>query len=82
MLMTTVLEYLVLVAFFVGMMVVGHIGLQEMLVFPQSTALYYGLKAAWERGHKDVICYSDSTLTAQLVSTMTCDLLQRVGTSN
>ena len=33
-------------------------------------ALYYGLKAAWERGYRDVICYSDSTLTVQLVSTM------------
>ena len=33
-------------------------------------ALYYGLKAAWERGYRDVICYSDSTLPVQLVSNM------------
>jgi len=33
-------------------------------------ALYHGLKAAWEKGYKDVICYSDSTLVVHLVSTM------------
>jgi len=32
--------------------------------------LYHGLKAAWKRGYRDVICYSDSTRDVQLISTM------------
>jgi len=72
--MATVLEipvYLVLVAFFVGMMAVGYMGLLEILVFPHSIhvellAMCHGLKATWERGYRDVICYFVSWLESSL----------------
>jgi len=47
----------------------GNVGISTV-IHVELLALYYGLKAAWERGYRDVICYSDSTLTVQLVSTM------------
>jgi len=46
----------------------GNVGISTVINVELLT-LYHGLKAAWERGYRDVICYSDSTLTVQLVST-------------
>jgi ribonuclease HI len=30
-------------------------------------AIYHGLKVAWDQGYRNIICYSDSTLSIQLV---------------
>ena len=47
----------------------GNVGIST-IIHVDLLALYHGLKAAWERGYMEVICYSDSTLVAKLVSTM------------
>jgi ribonuclease HI len=48
---------------------VGNVSIST-IIHVELLALYHGLKAAWERGYRDVICYSNSTLVVQLVSTM------------
>jgi len=47
----------------------GNVGIST-IIHVELLVLYYGLKAAWERGYRDVICYSCLTLVVQLVSNM------------
>jgi ribonuclease HI len=46
----------------------GHVGISSIL-HAELLALYYGLSAAWEKDYRHIICYSDSTLAIQLVTT-------------
>lgn len=44
----------------------GSVGVSTIL-HVELLALYHGSKIAWDRGIRDLVCYSDSTLAIQLV---------------
>ncbi|WJX25711.1 hypothetical protein P8452_14727 [Trifolium repens] len=44
----------------------GTVGISSVL-HVELLAIYYGLKAAWDQGYRNIICYSDSTLSLQLI---------------
>jgi ribonuclease HI len=46
----------------------GNIGLSSILQ-AELLAIYHGLRVAWDQGHRHLVCYSDSTLALQLIST-------------
>jgi ribonuclease HI len=37
----------------------GNVG-NTTVVHAELLTIYHGLKASWEKGYKDIICYSDS----------------------
>jgi ribonuclease HI len=45
---------------------VGTVGISTIL-HVELLAIYNGLKVAWDQGHRNIICYSDSTLSLQLI---------------
>jgi ribonuclease HI len=44
----------------------GTVGISTIL-HVELLAIYHGLKVAWDQGYRNIICYSDSTLSIQLV---------------
>jgi len=45
----------------------GHIGISSIL-HAELLALYYGLRVAWEKDYRYIICYSDYNLAIQLIA--------------
>jgi ribonuclease HI len=44
----------------------GTVGISTIL-HVELLAIYHGLQVAWDQGHINIICYSDSTLSIQLI---------------
>jgi ribonuclease HI len=44
----------------------GTVGISSVL-HVELLAIYYGFKVAWDQGYRNIICYSDSTLSLQLI---------------
>jgi ribonuclease HI len=44
----------------------GTVGISTIL-HVELLAIYHGLQVAWDQGHRNIICYSDSTLSLQLI---------------
>lgn len=45
----------------------GSVGWSTVL-HVELLSIFYGLKVAWDQGHKDLICYNDSTLAIHLIN--------------
>ncbi|CAJ2632849.1 unnamed protein product [Trifolium pratense] len=44
----------------------GTVGISTIL-HVELLAIYHGLKVAWDQGYRNIVCYSDSTLSIQLI---------------
>jgi ribonuclease HI len=44
----------------------GTVGISTIL-HVELLAIYHGLKVPWDQGHRNISCYSDSTLSIQLI---------------